>query len=63
MNSRVGQGIDIHKLDNGTPLIVGGILIPSDKGSIGLMVTADNKTGLAKKVEAIVLGANLKNTI
>jgi len=29
----------------------------------GLMVTADNKTGLAKKVEAIVLGANLKNTI
>ena len=35
MNSRVGQGIDIHKLDNGTPLIVGGVLIPSDKGSIG----------------------------
>ena len=35
MNSRVGQGIDIHKLDNGTPLIVGGVLIPSDKGSMG----------------------------
>ncbi len=29
----------------------------------GLMVTADNLTGLAKKVEPIVLGANLQNRI
>ena len=35
MNNRIGQGIDIHKLDSGTPLIIGGVLIPSDKGSIG----------------------------
>ena len=29
----------------------------------GLMVVADNKTGLANKVEPIVLGGSLKNTI
>ena len=29
----------------------------------GLMVTADNQTGLAKKVEPVVLGANLQNRI
>ena len=29
----------------------------------GLMVIADNKTGLANKVEPIVLGGSLKNTI
>ena len=35
MNNRIGQGIDIHKLDSGTPLIIGGVLIPSNKGSVG----------------------------
>ena len=35
MNSRIGQGVDVHKLDKGTPLIIGGVSIPSDKGSIG----------------------------
>ena len=29
----------------------------------GLMVIADNRTGLAKKAEAVVLGANLQNKI
>ena len=29
----------------------------------GLMVTADNKTGLAKKVQPIVLGGSLEKTI
>ena len=29
----------------------------------GLMVTADNETGLAKKVEPIVLGKSLENRI
>ena len=35
MNNRIGQGIDVHKLDKGAPLMIGGVSIPSDKGSIG----------------------------
>ena len=35
MNNRIGQGIDVHKLDTGSPLMIGGVSIPSDKGSIG----------------------------
>jgi len=35
MNYRIGQGIDVHKLDTGSPLMIGGVSIPSDKGSIG----------------------------
>ena len=35
MAVRIGQGIDAHQLEEGTPLIIGGVLIPSDKGSIG----------------------------
>ena len=33
--NRIGQGVDVHKLDKGTPLIIGGVLIPSNKGSVG----------------------------
>ena len=32
---RIGQGIDVHQLDEGPPLIIGGISIPYNKGSIG----------------------------
>ena len=32
---RVGNGFDVHKLNEGTPLFLGGILIPSEKGSLG----------------------------
>ena len=35
MKNRIGQGFDAHKLDNGTPLVIGGVSIPSDKGSRG----------------------------
>ena len=35
MNVRIGQGIDVHKLVPNRHLILGGIIIPSEKGSLG----------------------------
>lgn len=35
MSFRIGFGNDIHRLAVGRPLILGGILIPSDVGSVG----------------------------
>src|SRR5699024_421864 len=32
---RVGQGFDVHKFEEGRPLIIGGITIPHTKGLIG----------------------------
>ena len=32
---RVGFGFDVHKLEEGKPFWLGGIRIPSDKGSVG----------------------------
>ncbi len=33
MAVRIGQGIDAHQLEEGTPLIIGGVSIPYPKGS------------------------------
>ena len=35
MAVRIGQGIDAHQLEEGTPLIIGGVSIPYPKGSKG----------------------------
>jgi 2-C-methyl-D-erythritol 2,4-cyclodiphosphate synthase len=32
---RIGYGNDIHRLETGKPLILGGVLIESDKGAVG----------------------------
>lgn len=32
---RIGQGYDLHRLEPGYPLILGGITIPYDKGLVG----------------------------
>ena len=32
---RIGQGFDVHKFEVGRPLILGGVLIPHDKGLAG----------------------------
>ncbi|MDW0116723.1 2-C-methyl-D-erythritol 2,4-cyclodiphosphate synthase [Sporosarcina thermotolerans] len=32
---RIGQGFDVHKFEEGRPLIIGGITIPHDKGLTG----------------------------
>lgn len=35
MNIRIGFGVDVHRLSEGLPLVIGGVLIPSDKGAVG----------------------------
>ena len=35
MKHRIGQGIDVHHLVSGTPLVIGGVSIPFSKGSKG----------------------------
>lgn len=35
MNIRIGQGIDVHQLAVDESLIIGGVKIPSNKGSLG----------------------------
>jgi len=35
MNPRCGIGYDLHRLERGRPLIVGGIEVPFDKGPVG----------------------------
>lgn len=32
---RVGQGFDVHKFEEGRPLIIGGVTIPHDRGLTG----------------------------
>ncbi len=32
---RIGQGNDIHRLETGKPLFLGGVLIESDRGAVG----------------------------
>lgn len=32
---RIGQGYDVHRLVEGRPLILGGVVIPHDKGLLG----------------------------
>lgn len=35
MNFRIGQGFDVHALVSGRPLILGGVVIPFDRGLLG----------------------------
>lgn len=35
MDIRVGQGVDIHPLVTGRPLVLGGVVVPFDKGLDG----------------------------
>lgn len=35
MTIRVGQGWDLHRLEAGRPLVLGGVTVPSDKGELG----------------------------
>ena len=35
MQNRIGYGIDVHQLEKGTPLIIGGVSISYSKGSKG----------------------------
>ena len=34
-NLRIGQGVDVHRLEKGIPLFVGGVKIESELGAVG----------------------------
>lgn len=35
MNFRIGFGYDVHQLKEGTPLFIGGVQLPAEKGAVG----------------------------
>jgi 2-C-methyl-D-erythritol 2,4-cyclodiphosphate synthase len=35
MQQRIGIGYDVHRLEKGLPMVLGGVEIPSDRGPVG----------------------------
>jgi 2-C-methyl-D-erythritol 2,4-cyclodiphosphate synthase len=50
---RIGYGNDIHRLETGKPLILGGVLIESEKGAVG----HSDADALTHAVTDAILGA------
>jgi 2-C-methyl-D-erythritol 2,4-cyclodiphosphate synthase len=50
---RIGEGWDVHRLVEGRPLILGGVLIPHDKGLLG----HSDADALAHAITDALLGA------
>ncbi|OGQ04372.1 MAG: 2-C-methyl-D-erythritol 2,4-cyclodiphosphate synthase [Deltaproteobacteria bacterium RIFCSPLOWO2_01_44_7] len=53
---RIGTGYDIHRLEKGKPLLLGGVKIPSEKGAVG---HSDGDTLLHAITDAILGAAAL----
>lgn len=53
MNFRIGHGTDIHRLEPGLPLILGGVRIESDLGAVG----HSDADALTHAVTDAILGA------
>ena len=58
MNIRIGFGVDVHRLADGLPLIIGGVNIPSDFGSVG---HSDADVLLHAICDALLGAANLRD--
>lgn len=50
---RIGIGYDLHRLESGRPLILGGVVIPHDKGLVG----HSDADVLAHAITDAILGA------
>lgn len=50
---RIGHGSDIHRLEDGRPLIIGGVTVPSEKGAVG----HSDADALTHAVSDAILGA------
>jgi 2-C-methyl-D-erythritol 2,4-cyclodiphosphate synthase len=50
---RIGFGNDIHRLETGRPLIIGGVSVPSEKGAVG----HSDADALTHAVTDAILGA------
>ena len=58
MNLRIGYGIDVHRLEKGLPLIIGGVKIESTHGAVG---HSDADVLLHAICDAILGAANLRD--
>lgn len=58
MNLRIGYGIDVHRLEAGIPLFLGGIQIESDLGAVG---HSDADVLLHAICDALLGAANLRD--
>jgi 2-C-methyl-D-erythritol 2,4-cyclodiphosphate synthase len=58
MNIRVGQGVDVHQLQEGFDLWLGGIKIPHSKGAVG---HSDADVLIHAICDAILGAANLRD--
>lgn len=58
MNLRIGYGIDVHRLETGIPLFLGGIKIESDLGAVG---HSDADVLLHAISDALLGAANLRD--
>ena len=58
MNIRVGQGVDVHQLQEGYDLWLGGIKIPHSKGAVG---HSDADVLIHAICDAILGAANLRD--
>ena len=58
MNLRIGYGIDVHRLENGIPLFIGGVRVESDFGAVG---HSDADVLLHAICDALLGAANLRD--
>ncbi len=58
MKLRIGQGIDVHRLEKGIPLFVGGVQIESEIGAVG---HSDADVLLHAICDALLGAANLRD--
>ena len=58
MDLRIGFGVDVHQLEMGLPLIIGGVTIPSPFGSVG---HSDADVLLHAICDAILGAVNLRD--
>lgn len=58
MNIRIGYGIDVHRLEKGLPLYVGGYFVPSEHGAVG---HSDADVLLHAICDALLGAANLRD--
>lgn len=58
MNFRIGFGVDVHRLESGLPLFIGGIEIPSEIGAVG---HSDADALIHAICDALLGAANLRD--
>ncbi len=58
MKIRVGFGVDVHRLEEGRELFIGGLLIPSDLGAVG---HSDADVLIHAICDALLGAANLRD--